>query len=208
MASVRIYFSGHPASSCISILHDYFFPGALGCVEKEKAKYFSLGINHISCALSAAALLGTAGYCLTGMDTVDAGIAGKVVTAEDGRAWDENREMLRQWKEDVYEELPDRDRQELFQALINLECGYWGIEPIPLEIETYESDTLMGYYVDEYYVISIRKEMFDMPREEVMDTLLHEVHHAYVHKPWKVWTGQWEDKGECRAQDLCGSEVL
>lgn len=159
-----------------------FFQALWGALKKKKAKYFSLGINHISCALSAAALLGTAGYCLTGMDTVDAGIAGKVVTAEDGRAWDENREMLRQWKEDVYEELPDRDRQELFQALINLECGYWGIDPIPLEIETYESDTLMGYYVDEYYVISIRKEMFDMPREEVMGTLLHEVHHAYVHK--------------------------
>ena len=35
--------SGHPASSCISILHDYFFPGALGCVEKEKSKIFQSG---------------------------------------------------------------------------------------------------------------------------------------------------------------------
>ena len=40
----------------------------------------------------------------------------------------------------------------------------------------------MGYYVDKYYVISIRKEMFDMPRDEVLITLLHETHHAYVHK--------------------------
>ncbi len=44
------------------------------------------------------------------------------------------------------------------------------------------NEATMGYYSDQYYTISIREEMFDMPREEVLDTLLHETHHAYVHK--------------------------
>ena len=34
--------------------------------------------------------------------------------------------------------------------------------------------------------------MFDMPREEVLDTLLHETHHAYVHKA--VQSVDWNDK--------------
>lgn len=33
--------------------------------------------------------------------------------------------------------------------------------------------------------------MFDMPREEVLDTLLHETHHAYVHKA--VQSADWND---------------
>lgn len=37
-----------------------------------------------------------------------------------------------------------------------------------------------------------REEMFDMPREEVLDTLLHETHHAYVHKA--VQSVNWNDK--------------
>ena len=34
--------------------------------------------------------------------------------------------------------------------------------------------------------------MFDMPCEEVLDTLLHETHHAYVHKA--VQSVDWNDK--------------
>ena len=92
--------SERPERQCVqglSLIHIFW-----GALKKKKAKYFSLGINHISCALSAAALLGTAGYCLTGMDTVDAGIAGKVVTAEDGRAWDENQMCIRDRSEGRY----------------------------------------------------------------------------------------------------------
>ena len=61
-----------------------------------------------------------------------------------------------------------------------------------MEVETYKSETLMGYYSDQYYTISIREEMFDMPREEVLDTLLHETHHAYVYKA--VQSVDWNDK--------------
>lgn len=159
-----------------------FFQMVLALIKKRKVKFISTGLDKMLSALCIASLLGTAGYCLSGMDTVDVGIAGSVVIAEDVRSWDENRDILQNWKKNVYRNLSDEDKQELFQAFINLECGYWGIEPIPLEVETYESETLMGYYVDQYYVISIREEMFDISREEVINTLLHEIHHAYVYK--------------------------
>lgn len=103
-----------------------------------------------------------------------------------------NRDTLRLWKENIYTDLSDQEKKSLFQDTIILECLYWGIDPVILEVETYKSETLMGYYSDQYYTISIREEMFDMPREEVLDTLLHETHHAYVHKA--VQSVDWNDK--------------
>lgn len=104
----------------------------------------------------------------------------------------ENRDTLRLWKENIYTDLSDQEKKSLFQDTIILECLYLGIDPVILEVETYKSETPMGYYSNQYYTISIREEMFDMPREEVLDTLLHETHHAYVHKA--VQSVDWNDK--------------
>ena len=92
------------------------------------------------------------------------------------------------------------EKKNLFQQLIDLECTYWGIEPVGLVVEEYESETLMGYYVDEGYTISIREEMFDLPREEVINTLLHETHHAYVHE--LVESVDWGDKNVEKNKNL------
>ena len=161
-------------------------------VKRKKARIAGIGLNNILSVLTVISLAGMAGYCLTGMDSVDiSGIARETVV-DRGRAWDSNRELLKLWQEESYNELTDKEKQSLFQDLISLECMYWGIEPVNLEVETYESETRIGYYVNEYYVISIRKEMFDMPREKAMNALLHETHHAYVHKA--VESVDWDDK--------------
>lgn len=161
-------------------------------VKKKKLRVIGRGLNDILTALSVISIIGMSGYCLTGMDMADEPVVSSITVTEDGKLWDSNQDMLRPWKEDTYADLSDEEKKKLFQQLIDLECTYWGIEPVGLVVEEYESETLMGYYVDEDYIISIRDEMFDLPREEVINTLLHETHHAYVHE--LVESVDWRDK--------------
>ena len=151
-------------------------------MKKKKLRVIGRALNNILAALSVISIIGMWGYCLTGMYTADEPAASSIKMAEDGELWDSNQDMLRLWKEDTYTDLSDEKKKTLFQQLIDLECAYWGIEPVKLVVEEYESETLMGYYVDEDHIISIREEMFGLPREAVINTLLHETHHAYVHK--------------------------
>ena len=151
-------------------------------MKKKKLRVIGRALNNILAALSVISIIGMWGYCLTGMYTADEPAASSIKMAEDGELWDSNQDMLRLWKEDTYTNLSDEEKKTLFQQLIDLECTYWGIEPVKLVVEEYESETLMGYYVDEDHIISIREEMFGLPREAVINTLLHETHHAYVHK--------------------------
>lgn len=151
-------------------------------MKKKKLRVIGRALNNILAALSVISIIGMWGYCLTGMYTADEPAASSIKMAEDGELWDSNQDMLRLWKEDTYTDLSDEKKKTLFQQLIDLECAYWGIEPVELVVEEYESETLMGYYVDENHIISIREEMFGLPREEVINTLLHETHHAYIHK--------------------------
>lgn len=172
-------------------------------IKKKRIRIISVGVNNILAVLTVVSMIGMAGYCFTGMDLVSAPsstLADAAVVSDDGRSWGSNQNILKQWKENIYTELSDEEKKDLFQETINLECQYWGIEPVKLEVETYESETLMGYYVDKYYVISIRKEMFDMPRDEVLNTLLHETHHAYVHKA--VQSVDWDDKNIEKNKEL------
>lgn len=160
--------------------------------KRLRLRVIGRGLNNILTVLSVISITGMSGYCLTGMDTVDEPAASSITVVEEGKIWDSNQDMLRLWKEDTYTELSDEEKEDLFRRLMNLECTYWGIEPVGLMIEEYESETLMGYYRDEEYIISIREEMFDFPRDEVINTLLHEIHHAYVYK--LVESVDWGDK--------------
>lgn len=169
-------------------------------VRKKRIRAAGKGLNNILTVLSAVSLIGMAGYCLTGMGLVNAPEDNVIAEAEDGQLWDSNQDILRPWKEETYAGLSDDEKRELFQQLVELECTYWGIEPVKLTVEEYDSESLMGYYVDEAYIISIREEMFDMPREEVMETLLHETHHAYVHKA--VESVDWDDEDIEKNKDL------
>ena len=168
--------------------------------KKKKLRVIGRGLNNILTVLSVISIIGMSGYCLTGMDRVDEPAASSITVAGDGELWDSNQDMLKLWKEDTYAELSDEEKKNLFQQLIDLECTYWGIEPVGLVVEEYDSETLMGYYVDEGYTISIREEMFNLPREEVINTLLHETHHAYVHE--LVESVDWGDNNVEKNKNL------
>ena len=195
--SLRWFFSGFVTARLLMlfmiICSAYIvFQIVTNFLQKKKFRIISIGINKWLSVLTMVSMIGMSGYCLTGMDLVDIQTVGSIVASDDGRSWDSNRDTLRLWKENIYTDLSDQEKKSLFQDTIILECLYWGIDPVILEVETYKSETLMGYYSDQYYTISIREEMFDMPREEVLDTLLHETHHAYVHKA--VQSVDWNDK--------------
>ena len=115
-------------------------------------------MNNIFTVLTAVSMVGMTGYCLTGMDLTAAPLTGSVTSiaaSDDGRSWNLNKDTLKLWKENIYTKLSDEEKKRLFQDTVDLECLYWGIDPVKLEVETYNSETIMGYYVDRYYVISI-----------------------------------------------------
>lgn len=195
--TLRWFFSGFVIAKfliLILIIYSVYIIFQTICiiVKNKKIKIISRGMNHILVALSVISITGMTGYCLTGMDVSDKPAEDPTIMVPDVNLWDSNQETLRRWQKDTYAGLSDEEKMQLFQQLIDLECTYWGIELIPLEVEEYESETVMGYYDDEDYIISIREEAFDMPREEVIDALLHETHHAYVHK--LVESVDWTDE--------------
>lgn len=153
-------------------------------MQKKKIEIIGKGFSKLLEVLGVVSIIGMTGYCLTGMNMVDANTVGAIVSADDGHLglWGSNRNTLKLWKEDIYCGLSDKEKEKLFQDTVTLECQYFGIDPVKVEVEELEPETVMGYYSDDFYTITIRKEMFDMTREEVLDTLLHESHHAYVHQ--------------------------
>lgn len=169
-------------------------------MRKKKYGIIGKGIHKLLSVLSIISVIGMLGYFQTGMDPVDTRTVGSVVAAEDGHLWESNRDILKSWKEGNYTELSEEEKESLFQNTIILECQYFGIEPIKMKVENLESDTLMGYYSDDSYTISINHKIFDMPREEVLDTLMHETHHAYIHKA--VQSVDWNDKNIEKNKEL------
>ncbi len=97
------------------------------------------------------------------------------------RGWEYNTEMLCMWKEGNYADLEDEEKKQLWQALIDMESNYFGIEPPTVEIETYAFNSrASGYYNKKMNIISIKDSVLDYPRENALGTLLHEVNHAYT----------------------------
>lgn len=161
---------------------------------KNKVKIIGKGINKILYYLSVFAIIGCSCYYLTEKVTADEKVVDdeNVISEADENLLESNSDVLRLWKKDIYSQLSEEEKKELYQKLINLECHYWGIEPIKLVVETYDSETINGYYNNSEYIISISKERFKASRSSVMRTLLHETHHAWINKV--VESIDWEDE--------------
>ena len=67
--------------------------------------------------MTVVSMIGMAGYCFTGMDLVSAPsstLADAAVVSDDGRSWGSNQNILKQWKENIYTELSDEEKKDLF----------------------------------------------------------------------------------------------
>ena len=87
-----------------------------------------------------------------------------------------DEQNLRTWEK--HDELSDAQRKEIYQKLIDSECRYLGIEPVRVQIID-GTGRLLGNYVDETRTISITESGMECGVREVINTLCHEVYHAY-----------------------------
>lgn len=185
---VRWYYAGFQiARILILILEGYpLLLAAQIPLLKEKRwgiiKMFLKVIHRTLAALAFFSLFGAAGYIATGnaASSIPEPTETISVSQTDGRAWNGNRDILRKWKENTYVSLNEEEKKALFQATIDLESYYWGIDAPTVELEDYEAgDQKSGYYSCQYNVISVKSDLLYAPREEILNTLLHECNHAY-----------------------------
>ena len=87
-----------------------------------------------------------------------------------------NEQNLDAWEN--HDELSYAQRKEIYQKLADSECRYLGIEPVHVQIID-ESGRLLGSYIDEIRTVSITESGMEYGVEEVINTLCHEVYHAY-----------------------------
>ncbi|OUQ46912.1 hypothetical protein B5E64_02515 [Drancourtella sp. An12] len=145
--------------------------------------------------------LGTLGYSMNRITPVEMKVQRTSSEVYGDRGWDENRRMLSMWQEDVYIALDNREKKELWQALIDLESQYWGIEPPTVEVEQYEAESERdGYYSKEDQMISVTSKAWYYSRERMLEILLHEVNHAYTQAVADSvkWEDQYEDNHKLR----------
>lgn len=160
-----------------------------GGKKDRRARRWKLGMMRIfGCACLMAVLGG-------GVGGIVSGIASKIVAqgteslvpdvveteGDSADLWRANVNYLRMWQKERYENLNERGKMELYQKLLDMECQYLGIEPVTVEKVSYSSATQRGSYVEYGRVISISDELLSADREEVLEALLHECHHAYAH---------------------------
>lgn len=104
-----------------------------------------------------------------------------IETAVPGQIWNHNQDYLRCWKTGSFSTLSIEERIELCEKLIEIECMYHDLEPISFIVEEYSKKTQLGYYSQQRRVISISSKVLTGGRMRLLDTLLHEFHHAYAY---------------------------
>lgn len=87
-----------------------------------------------------------------------------------------DEQNLGAWKN--HDELSDVQRKEIYQKLVDSECRYLGIEPVQVQIID-GTGCLLGNYSDATRTISITESGMGYGVEEAVNTLCHEVYHAY-----------------------------
>lgn len=131
--------------------------------------------------LKAVSIAGVLGYLVSGFSYAEPVVEFAEPASSIDRGWEDHTDMLRMWKEGVYEDLEDEEKKQLWQQLIDMESDYLGIDSPTVEIETYDVNSNRdGYYNKGENIISVSDSALDYSREEVMNTLLHEVNHAYT----------------------------
>ena len=124
--------------------------------------------------------------------TIVGGTAGKIGSIENEQLlelqlserenlFSANEDYLRLWREEEFSQLQELEKMELFQKLADLECRYLGIELLTVERERYECENMRGYYSEYGRILSISEKLLHADRTDVLETLLHECHHAYAH---------------------------
>ena len=95
--------------------------------------------------------------------------------------WESNKDKLAQLKIERYVNQTIEERTNSLQEVVNIDCEYLGLEPIPLRVEFISEEGVAGYFDSEKMQITLERELVenDVSIEPPLRTLLHEVYHYY-----------------------------
>ena len=140
------------------------------------------------CIASAALMIlmvgiGWNGYFSTGLLSASVAAKGADVEEINADTITANIDHVLKLQPHIWEELGTRDRLNVLQTVCNIEAHYLGIrDPVTIQATNLSEDTLGAYRDDMRLVLISLNHLENDPVEEVLDTVLHEVHHCYEHR--------------------------
>lgn len=145
-------------------------------------------IYSVSCIMAVAMLtlivgIGWNGYFGTGLVTSSVEAEGLQQDVEDEDTMEVNMDDVLKLQPAVWENLNTHERIDVLQTICNVETHYLGLnDPITVQGDNLSPYTL-GAYSDEQRLIRINLNHIENdPVEDVLSTILHEIHHSYEHR--------------------------
>lgn len=145
-------------------------------------------IYSVSCIITVAMLsimvgIGWKGYLGTGLvsSVIDAESIHQEIKEED--TIEANMDMVLKLQPAIWEKLNTRERIDVLQIVCNIEAHYLGLNHSVVVQGDNLSPYTLGAYSDGLKLIRINLNHIENdPVEEVLSTLLHEIHHSYEHR--------------------------
>lgn len=145
-------------------------------------------VYSFSCIMTVAMLsfmigIGCKSYFGTGLVSSTVEAEAFVKKFDDKDMLEANMDMLLNLIPSKWERLSTREKIDVMQIVCNVESHYWGLN----DTVTVQGDNLstytLGAYSDALKLIRINLNHIENdPVEEVLSTLLHEIHHSYEHR--------------------------
>lgn len=149
---------------------------------------FSKCMYSASCIMAVGMLalmvgIGWNGYFGTGLVTSSVEAEALHQDIKDKDTMEANMNTVLKLQPAVWEDLNTRERIDVLQTVCNVETHYLGLN----DLVTAQGDNLspytLGVYSDAQKLIRISLDYIENdPVEEVLSTLLHEIHHSYEHR--------------------------
>lgn len=145
-------------------------------------------LYSISCIMAVAMLtlmvgIGWNGYFGTGLVTSSVEAEGLQQDVEDEDIMEANMDAVLKLQPAVWENLNTHERIDVLQSVCNVETHYLGLnDPVTVQGDNLSPYTL-GAYSDTQRLIRINLNHIENdPVEDVLSTILHEIHHSYEHR--------------------------
>lgn len=147
----------------------------------------------VSCIMAVAMLtlmvgIGWNGYFGTGLVTSSVKAEGQQQDVEDEDTMEANMDAVLKLQPVVWEDLNTHGRIDVLQIVCNIETHYLGLnDPVTVQGDNLSPYTL-GSYSDAQRLIRINLNHIENdPVEDVLSTILHEIHHSYEHRLAEVF---------------------
>ena len=135
----------------------------------------------------------------------------EIVLQNHAKLLEENEVLQQNLKKAYYQNASEEERLKVLTGVVVTESSYLGIEAPTLRINEL-ADNLGGYYTPKTHEIVVNKNNIS-EEEKVLNTLLHEMYHAYQYTCvkqldltgdllWAKKVAQWKEEFESKGLDL------